>query len=455
VLPDDVLLDIFDFYMDGEQDDEDIEAWHTLVHVCRNWRNVVFGSPRRLNLQLLCTSGTPVRQTLDVWPLLPIVVKVYSTDKWDNGNTLAALEHNDRVSQLVIFDVPSLETEKALAVLQKPFPALTYLQFEFKTESVPVLPASFLGGFAPALRSFFLERIPFPGLPKLLLSATQLVDLDIQSIPHSGYISPEAMVTSLSVLTRLESLAIGFESPWSRPDRKTRRLPPPTRTLLPVLTQLWFKGVSEYLEDLVAPVDTPQLDKLHVTLFYQRTLHSPQLTQFISRTPKFKAQDEAHVTFSSDDVMVTLPRTVTFDGALELRILAYEPDWQLSSVTQACGSSFSQALIRTVEHLYIRSHSSCYWRDDLIENSDWLELFRPFTAVKVLYIPSRFTPCIVAALKELVGVRVTEVLPALRSLFFGGQFLWGPDQEAMGQFIAARQVAGHPVAVSPWKEEEV
>jgi len=39
ILPDNALLEIFDFYLDGAR----IEAWITLVHVCRNWRSVVFG----------------------------------------------------------------------------------------------------------------------------------------------------------------------------------------------------------------------------------------------------------------------------------------------------------------------------------------------------------------------------------------------------------------------------
>ena len=175
MLPDVVLLKIFDFCLDEDVEDEDIEEWHTLVHVCRNWRNVVFGSPHRLNLQLYCTATTPVRQMLDIWPLLPIIIEAYSIDKWDNDNIIAALEHNDRISKLVIFDIQSSETEKALAALQKPFPALTYLQFELKAELAQVFPASFLGGFVPALQSLVLEHIPFPGLPKLLLSATHLV----------------------------------------------------------------------------------------------------------------------------------------------------------------------------------------------------------------------------------------------------------------------------------------
>src|SRR6266849_5226138 len=79
VLPDLVLLKIFDCYLSQAQEEAedyllDVEAWHTLVHVCQRWRAIVFGSPRRLNLRLFFTNGTPVRETLAAWPPLPIVV---------------------------------------------------------------------------------------------------------------------------------------------------------------------------------------------------------------------------------------------------------------------------------------------------------------------------------------------------------------------------------------------
>src|SRR5258708_29307443 len=78
VLPDVVLLEIFDCHVDqAREEDHDplkIQAWHTLVHVCRKWRSVVFGSPLRLNLRLLCTEQTPVREMLAVWPPLPIII---------------------------------------------------------------------------------------------------------------------------------------------------------------------------------------------------------------------------------------------------------------------------------------------------------------------------------------------------------------------------------------------
>ena len=89
--------------------------------------------------------------------------------------------------------------EKMLAAMQKPFPVLTSLWLESREETVPIIPDSFLGGTAPLpfLRVFRLNRIPFPfpGLRKLLLSATNLVRLELYRVPHSGYISPEVMFT--------------------------------------------------------------------------------------------------------------------------------------------------------------------------------------------------------------------------------------------------------------------
>jgi F-box-like len=37
ILPDDVLLDIFDWYLEENPGIDELEEWHTLVHVCRKW----------------------------------------------------------------------------------------------------------------------------------------------------------------------------------------------------------------------------------------------------------------------------------------------------------------------------------------------------------------------------------------------------------------------------------
>ena len=66
--------------------------WLTLAHVCRRWRSVVFGSPRRLNLQLVCTTRTPVRNTLDVWSALPLAIEALNCRKGGVDNINALLE---------------------------------------------------------------------------------------------------------------------------------------------------------------------------------------------------------------------------------------------------------------------------------------------------------------------------------------------------------------------------
>jgi hypothetical protein len=313
---------------------------------------------------------------------------------------------------------------------------------ESENKASPV-PDSILGGSAPSLEKLRLDRISFPGLPKLLLSATHLVQLELYYIPHSGYISPEVMVTCLSVLTRLEYFAVEFESPQSRPDR--RRPPPPTRTLLPILRSLSFRGVSEYLEDLVARINVPLLDVLDITFFHQLIFDTPQLNQFISRTPNFSAHYEADVHFSNEHVSLRLH---TFeDLMLSLEILCGRSDWQLSSLAQVCSSSFPQAFIPAADRLCIvddlEDMSELGWQDD-IESSQWLELLQPFTGVKVFQIPWDFVPRIAPALQELVEERVTEVLPSLETLFLEKPHPWG---SALEQFVAARQLAGHPIAV--------
>ena len=451
--PDLVLLEIFDIclYCAYER-----EEWHTLVHVCRRWRNIVFGSPHRLDLRLFCTAGTPVRKTLDIWPLLPIDVLGVQLEncQWGADNIIAALEHNDRIHQLTLCTLISSisQWEIVLAPMLQPFPELTSLQLQLIYESAPNLPASFLGGYAPRLQKLELRSISFPELPKLLLSTTHLVSLCLESIPPSGYILPKTMVTSLSLLTRLETLKIGFIFCQNRPDPRSRHPPPLTRTLLPVLTALEFQGVSEYLEDLVTRIDTPLLDTLRITFSHQLIFDTPQVTQFIGRTPKFKAHAgvEAQIAFDDWAVQVELP-CWSLSRTLDLGISCRKSDWQLSSLAQVCNSSLPHSLISPVEYLYIRREiPELHWQDD-VENSQWLEVLQPFTGVKELHLSQEFVPHIAPVLKELIEEGTTEVLlPALQTLFLEEPLPSGPVQNIIEEFVASRQHANHPIALSIW-----
>jgi hypothetical protein len=443
VLPDDVLLEIFCFYVDMSPwyEKRGVETWQTLIHVCRRWRTVVLGSPRRLNLQLYCTPKTPANDILDVWPALPLIVDGYMNSS-GTDNIIAALGQSNRVCQ-VSLELAGLQLEQVLAAMQVPFPELTELWLDSKGGTLPVIPDSFLDGSAPRLRRFSLSGIPFPGLPKLLLSAPHLVDLHLFDIPHSGYISPEAIVALISELSSLDTLLLTFQSPQSRPDHETRLLPPSKRSVIPVLRVFHFKGVTEYLEDLVTRIDTPQLEYVDIRFFNQIDFDTPRLAQFINRTPKFGKRDALTVLFQDDYAHVNLS-----PGNLWIGISCSEPDWQLSSIEQVCNSFLHP--LSTVEVFYIQHrYRQLVWKEAAIENTLWLQLLLPFTAVKNLYLSKEFAPGIAAALRELVG-GITEVLPSLQSIFVKGLEPSGPFQENIGQFVAARQLPDHTITVSDW-----
>jgi F-box-like len=465
VLPDDVLLEIFDFYVfkylvfrpsGGYDAKRKIESWQSLVHVCRRWRGLVLGSPRRLILQLCYTPRVSASRTLDVWPALPLII-LGDVPEASVNNVIAELKHSDRICQISLDFHTTSQIEKLWTAMQVPFPELTVLCLSFEGLPrwyVPPLPDSFLGGSAPHLRCLYLHTIPFPGIPKLLLSATHLVTLYLHNIPHSRYISPEAMVTCLSILTNLEILHLLFTSSQSRPDQENRRSPPPTRSILPALTKFSFEGINEYLEDLVSWIDSPRLYQFWTTFFYDIEFDTPEFIQFVGRTLTFGAPIEAHVVFGSFIAWVGFGPQASHPEAshFEVGIICSEQDWLLLSLARIC--TLSLPPLSMTESLFIREkvHTQPDWRDG-IECTEWLELLLPFTAVKDLYLSKQFAPRIAPALQELAGGRRTEVLPTLQNLFLEGFQPPEPVQDGIAQFISARRLTNRPVAISVWERD--
>jgi hypothetical protein len=458
-LPNEILLLIFRFdrlgYLDElgyfSRERSMFWKWHRLIHVCRRWRAVVFGSPNFLNLRLVYGPRTRLELT-DIWPPLPIAITNYLGTLFpeDYDFDSAIVHHNRRVYDIYLAGLNNLALQRLASGMRVQFPALINLSLRLFDDSgpAPVLPNQFLGGSAPNLESLALYSIPFPALPRLLLSATGLVHLILSHIPHSGYFSPEAMVTGLAVLVNLEFLFIKFESPLSRPDREIPRPPLPTLNVLPALTKFVFSGASEYMEHLVARIDTPLLDSIWITFFHQLIFTIPRLAQFMRRTPRFLALDEAHV--DVDDFGVQVSPLPLLGEKPWLRISFRELNWQLSSLAQVFTSFFPS--IDTVENLYILRPRKLplLWQDD-IENTQWLEILDPFTAVKNLYVCKEIAPRIAFALQKLVGRRVMDVLPALESLSLEELQLSEPVQEAIVHFVAARRLFGHPLAVLDWE----
>lgn len=451
MLPDNALLEIFDFCRMDSSNRYGISfrpsssEWHGLVHVCQRWRHIIFASPRRLDLTLLCTYGTPVRNNLGCWPPFPIIIDYFTF--WNRRSTapdyeddvIAALQHPDRVRSIKLVATNSL-LGKAAPVMQVPFLTLTDLWLSSEDRNVPVLTDEFLGGSAPRLQRIYLKRIPFPALPTLLLSASDLVYLRLEDIPRDGHISPEAMVTGLAALIRLDSLWIWFEPQTSRLERI--HLPPLTRAVLPSLTTFNFHGFCEYLEHFLALIDTPRLHYFKITYFNQLDFRVPRLSQFIGRAENFELARFGHarIRFNVGNAYIKLESEQGEHriGRFTLRISCEGLDWQVSHLARILDQS--PALVSNVGHLSIDEDDlQPNWQDDM-DDTDWLELLRPFTSVRMLHGSEQLAGHIALALDDVNGEMVTEVLPALDSL-------WLDDQpvRSVEQFIAVRRLSGHPV----------
>jgi hypothetical protein len=397
----------------------------------------MFASSRYLCLELLCTHGTPVKKNLSYLPAFPIVISSsvsfldFHFQDCDRDNLFAALEHPDRVRVIDLNVMYSLfeAFEELSVLLQEPFPSLIHLRLESQTdEAIPALPDTFLAGSAPLLQTLYLGGIPFPAAPALLLSAHDLVELDLHDIESAGYIPPGAMVASLAALPRLKDLTFGFELGMFYPDRILPPVPPITRTVLPALTRFSFEGLLKYFEVLVAQIDAPQLSFLQIEYQDRRDFQIPQLCKFIDRSERLKLSQLkralSHLEFDAVAIHLFHRDQSSFD-------LSIQEDMIGQVVNQISAMRLSNVDRLSIKQTYKRPVG---------HDAQWLELFRPFTAVEALNVDGPPSWQILLALKDVTGERAAEVLPALEWLCLEGE-----PVASLEAFLAARQNVGRPV----------
>ena len=456
ILPDNVLLEIFDLYRKNF-DNTRVWKWHLLVHVCQRWRQIVFASPLRLDLRILCTSRNRVGKNLCIWPNLPIVIEYSHSGRGIRPRkadyVIAALHHLDRVCD-VSLDIKRSQLGKIATAMKKPFPVLTRLQIGSNDRNVPVLPIGFLGRSAPSLRSITLSGIPYPALPALLLSASNLFALELRGIPPTGYISPQAMVTCLAALPRLTTFDIQFQSatPLPEPPR-----PPITRIVLPALTSFEFKGASEYLEDLVSRINGPQLDQILIVYLNQFVdFQVSQLSKFIERSVALTPFRHAQVTFSSDRVSFDMcrheyrrteihptscrPPTRTFISCRGI-------DWQVSHIAQVL-SQFSATLSDIICLKLELPDELPPAQVEGVDGAEWLLLLHQFSAVQTMHASGKLARLVVSTLEDIPQEMVADVLPSLGLIDLKDQ-----PASSIENFVVARRLSGHPVTIVDLEKE--
>ncbi|KAH8988435.1 hypothetical protein EDB86DRAFT_3081553 [Lactarius hatsudake] len=330
-----------------------------------------------------------------------------------------------------------------------------------KLWDIPAFPDGFLGGSTPRLQEVSLHGVPFPALPTLLSSTRDLAILRLERIPVTGYISPEAMVVCLASVTRLNTLHIEFQSPFSHPASGRICLPPETRAVLPALTDFKFQGVCEYLEELVSRIDTPQLNKTKISIIYSQLddFRVSQLVEFINRSGglqpilfgQVNIASQGRSYFSTDDNCCP-PPPPPHSISISRKLLG----WDIPEIASILGQ-FS-ATLSFVAHLKFHEiarpcqlairHDYSGWEYVGVDDTDWLSFLQLFTAVQTLYIPEELSDRIALALEDGARQMVTEVLPALSLLYLENQ-----PASSVETFIAVRRDSGRPVTIVNQKAE--
>jgi len=459
MLPEELLLEIFDFYMRGVDYKEE---WETLVHVCRRWRSVVFSAPLRLDLRLVCTGGTLVKKMLGIWPALPILIWMYWLDDEIEDEVLAALEHKDRICEIYVQGASDHGLKLLAEATQDLFPALTDLRIE-SFHGVSVVPDSLLRGSAPHLRCLHLMGVEFPALPKLILSTTGLVELSLCDFTDYQNDAPWMMVDCLPSLTGLEKLQLDYRYFPHSPDQASGRPPPLTCIVLPVLTAISFKGRSECLDHFFSRIDAPLLKHVDIMFLYPAVAFEfSKISQFIGRKESFEAFDQAHMWWNDLSVNLTLSSRKGATGGmwLKLSMRCINRVWRLQSLTQV-HHPFANPLV-TNGHFDGSTPSDGqipYWATQT-GNAQWLEFVRLFAAVESLYLSEIVAWLVAPLLRELSSgesvATARDVLPALHTIFI--ERLDNPEcarvREAIGKFATKRELSDRPVAVHLWEEEE-
>jgi hypothetical protein len=191
-------------------------------------------------------------------------------------------------------------------------------------------------------------------------------------------------------------------------------------------------------------------------------LNTPQLTDFVGRAERFNVLNQAELHFDSDtlhkidNITVKLLSQKETDNRTILQVQTdfYPSRGRFLALAQA--RSLFPSLTSSVEYLsFTEDESKPLFCHVPVEDAWWLQLLRPFTAVKHLYLAGQPGLYVARALHELTWEGVVEVLPALQRVFLEGPQPSEDVVEAIGPFIIRRQLSGHPVTVHSWEGMEL
>jgi hypothetical protein len=352
----------------------------------------------------------PLPKTLDCWPTLPVVIQYGGSPALDppapedEDNITGALK-SGRVSSISLtITIPLLEK---ISTISEPFLKLEELVLLSQDNAQVTLPSTFRWG--PRLRTLHFTRITFPMLPQLLLSSKDLVDLQLHEVLDPWHISPDTLVSALSVMTQLQSLSLHLSS---TANYIASPLPFGECAILPALTRLNYRGINAYFEGLVARIDAPGLKEIEITFFNKRIVGASKLSEFIDRIDMQRSHRRADILSAEHciSISLTLPGALTF---VKVQVLCDTLNGQVYSMAQIC--RHLSTFIFKVEDLRINVLPISS-RQDGVDRGRWLDLLDSFAGVKWFHLAGVLSRDIALALKLSERWGETSVLPALHKL---------------------------------------
>jgi hypothetical protein len=444
MLDNDSLLQIFSHYRLIHENNWNVQhMWRNLAHVCRRWRHLLYDSTSHLDMYLLLTNDSPSIDTLSHLPPLPLVInysdRTETVARNDEGHIHLGLQQHDRVRRVFLQALYS-SLRLWLEPMNKPFPRLEDLSLLSTTveETSLMLPETFQ---APHLRRLSLHGISLPKRSSLLSSAIALSTLSLTHIGPSFNIPPGHLVTRLQGLPLLEELSIGFVIPIPLPSSEERLLPVPISPVrLPALRRLTYRGVDDYIDNLVALINAPLLGQLSLMFFFDITFSLVNLSEFIHRTEGFRCL-VAQVIFNKDGASIYCEQQSV--AKFSLRVNCEPLDWQIDSATQVCNALGK--VLSAVEELTVDLNENWMPSDweNTLDSTMWHELLLPFVGVKKLRIGFLLTFELSQALDSAAEGLVLELLPELQKLEVRLEI--DDAKKVFSAFIETRESEGRPV----------
>ncbi|KAI0249398.1 hypothetical protein BJV78DRAFT_1155870 [Lactifluus subvellereus] len=359
------------------------------------------------------------------------------TTEEDEEGILLAIKHSDRI----------------MTTMDEQFPILERLYILSRTggDTSLVLPRTFQ---APHLHHLFLWHAALPiGSPLLTTTVGLVVTLALRHIPPSAYFPPSYLLTRLSLMPQLEILEIGFQSPLPNCDVERQLLNTPimTHITFPNLRWFSFKGVSAYLEGLLARINTPVLNWLNIEFFHQLTFTVPRLLAF-TETSEIFSSNAVRLEFRAGTCFLRRDyQGQRMPSPFSLKVRCRHLDWQVSSAVQIFTAL--QPLLLAVEKLTLRHvehDQSSEWHNE-VDRTQWRQLLRQFSNLKTLHVQNELVGKLARSLQTVDGEPPLEILPNLKEVGCSGGDV---ARDAFIPFIDERRVAGRPVNLTMVDQSE-